>query len=92
MHDQDCGADGVGEEKKSDGPFQRSFQRFTLWQADEEQADGDFGPHESREGLNPFAVGVFAELADFIIGEELLVFAEAVMDFDEIEGGADGGS
>ena len=90
MHDDDGGTDCIREEQESDGPLEGSFEGFALRQTDEEEADGDFGPHEGCESLDPFAVSVFAELADFVVREELLVFAETVVDFDKVKSGADG--
>ena len=40
----------------------------------------------------PLSVSVFPKLLQMVRGEELLMFAKAVVDFDEIEACAYGGS
>ena len=56
--------------------------------AHKEETDGDLCPHERGEGLDPFAVGIFPEFSQLMWREELLMLAEAIMGFDEIEAGA----
>ena len=90
LHDPHDGQDEIGEEEEGDGPVHGNDDSFGVGDADEEEADGDFGPHEGEEGLDPFSIGVFLEFAEFVGGKTRFAGAEAIVDFEEAEGGADG--
>lgn len=90
LHDPHDGQDDVGEEEKGDGPVHGDLDLAGDGNTDEEEADGDFGPHEGEEGLDPFSIRVLLKFAEFVAGETGLAGAEAIVYFEEAEGGADG--
>ena len=69
LHDPHDGQDDVGEEEEGDGPVHGDDDFFGVGDADEEEADGDLGPHEGEEGLDPFSIGVLLEFAELVGGE-----------------------
>ena len=89
LHDPCRRKDRVREEEEGYSPLEGAAEGFDTRDSHEEEADGDFGPHEGRKGLDPFAVGVFAEFSELMGGEELLMAAEAIVGFDEVQAGAD---
>ena len=88
LHDPYRGEDGIGEEQEGDGPLQCSPKSFDAGYPHEEKADGDFGPHEGSESLDPFAIGVFPKLLDLVRSEELFMAAKAIVCLDKVESSA----
>ncbi|KAL9038059.1 MAG: hypothetical protein Q9214_005434, partial [Letrouitia sp. 1 TL-2023] len=84
----------VREDQERDRALQRAPQppRRPRRDPEQEKADGDFRPHQGRERLDPLPVRVFAEDLEVVGGQGARVAAEPVVDFDEVEGGADDGA
>lgn len=58
--------------------MQSSAKGFDARYAHKEEADRDLSPHQRGKGLDPFSVGIFAELEKLVRGEELLVAPKAI--------------
>lgn len=80
----------IGEEQESNSPLKCSAERFDARYTHEEEADGNFCPHQRSESLDPFSVGIFPELVKGMGGEELLVPSETVGGFHEVETSTNG--
>ena len=81
--------DDVRDQHKRHRQVHGCLQPLAVRNANEEEADGDFRPHEGRKRLNPLAIGVLEELAELVGGEVGLACTKAIVDFHEAEGGAD---
>ena len=89
-HDPHNRQDGIAKEQEAHSPVHHSLQLFAVGYANEEEANGNLGPHERGKCLDPFSERVLSELAEFMLVQELNMFAEAVVDFDKAERAADG--
>jgi len=79
------GEGGVGEDYEGDEGEEEVAVAGEFGDAQEEEADGDFGDGEGDKYLDPVEVVVFEEAFEVVRGEVLDVAAEAVGDFQHHE-------
>ena len=78
------GEDTIRDRQENDCALKRSNESFCDWDTQQEETNGDFGPHQGRKRLNPFPVSVFSKLNDLPFLKVILRSSEAVVDLNEV--------
>lgn len=92
LNDPQHSNDHVGYYQENDRSLQRSDQNLGNWYAKKETAYGNFGPHDGRKHLYPFAVGVFAEFLYVIVVQVEHRSPKAKVNFTKIHSNTDDAS
>ena len=61
------GENNVGDDEKNDCALKRSYQSLCCWNAHQEEANRDFGPHQGGKCLNPLAIGILPKFEKLVL-------------------------
>lgn len=89
LGDPENGEDAIRDRQEDDCALKRSNESFCDWNAQQEETNGDFGPHQGRKSLNPFTISVFSKFNDLPFLKVILRSSKAVVDLNEVQARAD---
>ena len=77
--------DNIRHYEKHKRALKRSLKNLRSRKPHQENTNRDFSPHQSSESLDPFAIGIFAELEQLVLPKIELMAPEAVVKFYVVE-------